>query len=158
MRLRASEPRLRRQHARGFSLLEISLAVAIAATLAAIAIPATGGWMAERAVRMELENFAVAVMEMRREAERTGEPRTLYLGAPEEGTGESATVFLPSEGFDLFRMDRAGKWASAMGSQLRIQPGGIVPPARFKLTNEDRWVVFRFDPLTGHLEEQEFQF
>jgi prepilin-type N-terminal cleavage/methylation domain-containing protein len=145
----------------GLTLLELSLAMAIALTLAAVAIPAVGGWMEERAFRRELDDLAFRVMEVRREAEASGEARFILFHAkdlPLEKIAETTTVLETSPEFALLRRDRRGRWIPAGGSFFRIQPGGIVEPVVFRLERKESYIVFRFDPLTGHLDEQEFSF
>jgi len=145
----------------GLTLLELSLAMAIALTLAAVTIPAVGGWIEERAFRQELDNLAARVMEIRREAEISGESRfILFHGKdmPQEKIAETTSILETSPGFALLRRDRQGKWLPAGGTFFRIQPGGIVEPIVFRLERNESYIIFRFDPLTGHLDEQEFSF
>jgi prepilin-type N-terminal cleavage/methylation domain-containing protein len=152
----------RRVPRRGFTLLEIILAMAIALTLAAIAIPATGGWIEERHFRVEMENLASWVMEQKMEAETQGEGRVLWLAAADKSSEnwdrEEVLLYRVGDGFRLLTQDRQGRWAPAGDIPLRIQAGGVVSPLLFRLEREERYVIFRFDPLTGHLDEQEFSF
>jgi len=145
----------------GLTLLELSLAMAIALALAAVAIPAAGGWIEERAFRQELDSLAFQVMEVRHEAEISGESRFIRFGAPEDPdalVAETTTVVDTEPEFSLWRRDRQGKWIPAGGTYFRIQPGGIVEPVVFRLERRESYIIFRFDPLTGHLDEQEFSF
>jgi prepilin-type N-terminal cleavage/methylation domain-containing protein len=145
-----------------FTLLEIILALAIALTLAAIAIPATGGWVEERNFRVEMEKIASWVMEQKMEAETRGEGRVLWLLDPEKADGglqpAEALIYRVGGGFRLLSKNRQGRWESAGAIPLRIQAGGVVSPMLYRLERGDRYVIFRFDPLTGHLDEQEFSF
>lgn len=146
----------------GLTLLEMSIALAIALALAGVAIPAVGGWIAERNFRVELDGLSMRVMEVRRETENAGESRVIWFGEPEDlpenAILENPTLINPGGGFTLERQGRDGRWQTARGTALRIQAGGIVSPAVFRLEREGNYVVFRFDPLTGLLEEQEFSF
>lgn len=145
----------------GLTLLELSLAMAIALTLAAVAIPAVGGWIEERAFRQELDDLALKIMEVRREAESSGESRFIFFDGkdmPQENIAETTTILQTGAGFALLRRDREGKWTPAGGTFFRIQPGGIVEPVVFRLERNESYIIFRFDPLTGHLDEQEFSF
>lgn len=145
----------------GLTLLEMCLALAIALTLAALAVPATGGWIEERAFRMEIEGLATTVMGAKRDAESSGESRVIRF-AGKETSGkkleETGILYTMGGAFTLERQSRKGIWEDASDSFLRIQAGGVVSPVLFRLKRGEHWIVFRFDPLTGHLDEQEFQF
>ncbi len=154
-----------RRTSAGLTLLEMCLALAIGLTLAALAIPTANGWIEERAFRSETDALADTVMRAKIEAETTGESRLLRFAekktsrlsklSPEE---EKAAVYQVKGGFELERMGRRGQWEDAGGSVLRIQAGGVVSPVLFRLKRNNGYIVFRFDPLTGHMEEKEFQF
>lgn len=135
--------------------------MAIALTLAAVAIPAAAGWIEERAFRQELDRLAHRVMELRRDAEASGEARFVWFAGkdiPVERLAETTAVLETGPEFSLLRRDRSGKWQPSAGTFFRIQPGGVVEPVMFRLERRESYVVFRFDPLTGHLDEQEFSF
>lgn len=140
----------------------MSIALAIALAIAAVAIPAVGGWIEERNFRLELDALSTRVMEVRRETETSGESRVIWFGTqddlPEQAILESPILVYPGADFLLLRQARNGRWEPALGSSLRIQAGGIVSPALFRLEKGENYVIFRFDPLTGLLEEQEFSF
>lgn len=142
---------------RGFSILEVILALAIAGTLAAVAIPAIGGWSSERSFRVEIEQLTDLVAKAKQEAETTGEARYIWLGPPPENLrSEPGFVFSPSGGFEILRMDRKGNWKTEKPSFLKIEAGGIVSPRPLRITRGDQFFEFRFDPLTGHFVEEGF--
>ena len=140
----------------------MSIALAIALAIAAVAIPSVGGWIEERNFRLELDALSLRVMEVRRETETTGESRVLWFGTPddlpEDAVLENPILVSIGGAFALLRQMRNGRWEPATGTSLRIQAGGIVSPALFRLEKGENYVIFRFDPLTGLLQEQEFSF
>ncbi len=140
----------------GLTLIEISLALGIAVVLAAVALPAMGGWIEEHKLRSQLTDFAEVVMRARLEAEATGESRWVVLGG-ESGRDDSAEPWRVSfaSGFILQTQGADGKWGPAPGV-IRIEAGGILNPRLYRLVLGERWISFRFDSLTGHLREEEF--
>jgi len=140
---------------KGFSILEIILALAIASILAAVAIPAIGSWSTERRFRKEIEHLVDIVAEARQQAETTGEARIVWLGSPPENLRPvPEMIFTPLDGFEIQRMDRKGNWRTEKTSMLRIEAGGIVSPRPLRLVLGDKYFEFRFDPLTGHYIEE----
>lgn len=148
--------------ARGITLLEILLALAIGALVSAAAVPAVSGWISERQFRNELSRLAEEVATLRRQAEESALSFTLWLGSekdlPTPLRNSNPPRYEPRAGFRLLREARDGRWLPASGTPLRIQAGGIVEPSLLRLEKDGNYIVFRFDPFTGFLREEAFQF
>lgn len=140
----------------GLTLIEISLALGIAVVLGAVALPAMGSWIEEHKLRSQLTEFAEVTMRARLEAESTGESRWIALSPQEDEDAEASPwQFFPAPGFVLESQNSEGKWAAAP-PYLRIEAGGVLNPRLYRISLGERWISFRFDPLTGHLREEEF--
>ncbi len=159
---RTDLPAARKLRTGGMTLLEVALAVTIALLIAGVTIPATGGWIEEHKLRSGLNTLAEQVMRARLSAERTGEQRRILLGGEAEpdsdeiGEQSSEYHFPIPPGMELGILSREGKWEDASGRVLRIWEGGVVSVERMRIQSGDKWIIFQFDPLTGHLQEEEF--
>lgn len=147
------------QSVAGLTLIEISLALGIAVVLSAVALPAMGGWMEEHKLRSALGEMAEVVMRARMEAEATGESRWVVFNTGEENddaeAGEVGFFYEVPPGFLLMSLRAENKWKAAP-ALLRIESGGFLNPRLYRLELGERWINFRFDPLTGHLREEEY--
>ena len=140
----------------GLTLIEISLALGIAVVLAAVALPALGGWIGEHKLRSQLGELAEVVMRARLEAEATGESRWISLGEPETAESSGGWTFQVEPGLVLESQGANGKWGGAPDF-IRVEGGGVLNPRLYRMVLGERWISFRFDPLTGHLREEEFE-
>ena len=144
---------------RGLTLVEICLALGIAVTLAAVAVPAVGTWVEEYRFRNELTGLAETVMRARRDAEATGQLRMVSVANGWEPSEDEAATWFVYPLDSAFRFERLGpkdKWLPVPEGVVRVEAGGILNPQTFRLVREDHWISFRFDPLTGHLMEEGF--
>jgi prepilin-type N-terminal cleavage/methylation domain-containing protein len=145
---------------KGFSLLEILLAVGLCAILAAVAVPSMVGWMAEHRLRMKAEELISLVQEAKLQAERTGKAQVVVLlGADEMLPKEApANVHFLKEPrgttWSLRGFVQAEKYSAP--PYIEIDGSGWVSPVTFRVSNGNLFVEYRFDFLTGHAQEVAF--
>lgn len=154
-------PIYRFRECRGFTLLEVLLALGLCAILAVVAVPSMEGWLAERRLRQQADGLIKAVQDARITAEKEAAAQVVVL-APED---EDAPANRPSVHYFLVSPDH--KWTlRRLGGiteagplpAIHIDSRGYVDPVTFRVAKDDQYLEFRFDFLTGHAREEAFSF
>lgn len=140
---------------RAFSIIEIVIALALAAIFAAVAVPFAGGWLSERRLRGEVLRLQSAVTEARIEALTTGTVREIVVLSPKQ----SGKHKLPPEARP-FLPDAAFEWIVGDGKpgRIRISSRGLVEPVPVKVSQGGAWISFQFDLLTGMPHDEQSSF
>lgn len=143
---------------RGFSLLEILLALGLGAILAVAAVPSVSSWLAEYRLRIEFDRLASLVQDARIQADLHGEAHVVIVaGTGEEKPGRETSlrhVFAPGAGmkWTLRRPDQR------LCARIGIDRRGYVDPVIVRVTDREKYIEGQFDFLTGHVLEREVSF
>lgn len=134
---------------RGFTLLEVLLALAVAGLMAAAALP----FLLEALPRESSpeEPLRAAARQARLEALRQGEARRLWLapGGFYTREGEPVAELPPGWTLEVRRPGDAKFRKPRSGESWLINGEGICEPLVLRLSGEGREVVASFDPLTA---------
>lgn len=113
----------------GFSLIEILVVLAIMALASAIILPNGARLLDQTVAQAVFFEFQRDVLQLRREANRSGTPITLLSGGAEPASSSERTLML-----------RAG-WSYRLAPALRIDEAGACAPGEAVLTHNDSPVV-----------------
>jgi len=143
---------------RAFSIIEIVIALTLAAIFTAVAVPFAGSWLAERRLRGEAVRLQSAVTEARIEALTTGTVREVVVTTPRQ----SGKLKLPPEARP-FLADEAFVWTVGDGNpgqpaRIRVSSRGLVEPVAVKVARGGAWLAFQFDLLTGMPQDERSSF
>lgn len=112
----------------GYSLMEVLVVLAIFALSASIIMPSTSRMLDQTAAHAVFFEFQRQVSDLRREANRTGEPlRIVDAGMPTE------------EGDRLIELRRP--WRYTLSPALAVAEGGVCSTASANLIHQDRVVM-----------------
>jgi type IV fimbrial biogenesis protein FimT len=114
---------------RGFTVLEVMIAITIAAFILMSAAPAAGTWMRNTRIRTTAESISNGLMQARNEAVRRNQPVGFYLVSDADATSMSDSCALSSS---------SGGWVVATAS-----------PAGGCTTNRDSFIALRPPGDTG---------
>lgn len=142
----------------GFTLLEICLALVIAAMLVAVATPSIASMLAERRLKQSFERFDAMVTEARRKS--ITEQRAYAMGWMKDGItlAPMDSAASPGVGSDVsrfefakdesFRLRRPAALRSDAPAEWIFWPSGICEPAQIAFQGKaGSWLV-RYDALT----------
>ena len=145
---------------KGYTLLEILLAIGLGAILTLAAVPALEGWRAEYRLRTQAGKLIEMVQKAKIAAEKEGRRQVVVLSSrsdnPFPGAGRA--------GVHCFSLDSGYRWQFLRfdGSEEERQPPmiaidarGRVEPVSFRVRVGGRFVEYRFDFLSGHAKEEE---
>ena len=148
------------QRTRGYTLLEVSLVVAIIVLLVGAVVPLSSGFVREQRLRDSVRGLLVLAKTARTEAMTTGRAAEVVFGKGGFAlvrTGEEE----PSESVRLPRGMRyqllpfgADKALRPDGQRWIFQPTGLCEPLTVRIMEEEAWIEVRFDPLTAGIEEE----
>lgn len=143
---------------RGFTLLELLLAIGLCAILALVSVPSVVGWMAELRLRGEFDGLAELVQQAKLEAETEGKPQLVVVLKAGQQVPE-----IPEVVVRVLKAGSSAVWTLRQVDQsecasIHIDRRGYVDPVKARLTEGTRFVEGQFDFLTGHLRETEVSF
>lgn len=167
----------------GFTLLEISIVLAILVILIGVAVPYMGGFFKEEAIRAsarELEIYAKTAR-LRSMQEQVPWRIRFYhdrfelgpvrdraangLGEPggevavETDTGPFRTYTLPSGLVCEVLPWRGRGWQEVKEENAWIfQPTGVCEPLHVRFRKDNSWMQIGFHPLTAEVNEEEYEF
>jgi prepilin-type N-terminal cleavage/methylation domain-containing protein len=138
----------------GFTLLEICIALIIAAMLVALATPGIAGLLAERRLKQSFERFDAMVTEARRLSITERRAYTLVwatdsisLTSTGEAAGGNAAHFEFAKD-ESFRLRRPAALSPDATAEWTFWPSGLCEPAQIAFQGEaGKWLV-QYDPLT----------
>ena len=141
---------------RGYTFLEMGLALGVIAILFAAVIPMVSASQAERRLRDSLTQIQDLVRSVRADAERGGHAASLTL-QPDGITAGEDFMRLPSK-MSLFLRYPRGQWEPAKGQSWTVHSFGAVAPVSVRLVSGDSWVEADFDFLTGSIASERYSF
>jgi type IV fimbrial biogenesis protein FimT len=112
---------------RGFTIIEVIIAVTIAGLLLAAALPSAGSWIRNTRIRTAAESISVGLQQARAEAVRRNRPVGFYLVASaSNGTGFESACALSStsSGWVVDITSPAGRCGADLGSFIAVRPPG----------------------------------
>lgn len=146
-----------RSNRRGYTLIEILLAVGLCAILAVVAVPTMAGWWSEHRLRMQADQLIKLVQTAKLQAEKTARPQVVILLAAGEGQPAEApdnVHFLSEEPGTVWSLRRFGQSGQDPSpSVIQIDRSGWITPISFRVAMGGKYMEYRFDFLTGHAQE-----
>lgn len=150
------------QRTRGYTLLEVSLVVAIIVLLVGAVVPLSSGFVREQRLRDSVRGLLVLAKTARTEAMTTGRAAEVVFGkggyvlvrAGEEEPSES--VRLPRGTRYQLLPFGADKSLRPDGQRWIFQPTGLCEPLTVRIMEDEAWIEVRFDPLTAGIEEESY--
>ncbi len=151
--------RRKTDRAGAFSILEIVIALTVAALLAGVAVPAAGGWLSERRLREEAGRLQGAVEEARFDAMKSGTAQEVIIETPKESKRKVENL---PPGIRRFAEQPPFHWTlkapKSAPRRIRISSRGLVDPVEVRVASGDSWLAFRFDLLTGLPRDEQASF
>lgn len=144
--------------ARGFTLLEILVVLALAAIILALVLPRLGGGLeglrvrtASRQVAALLRSARVQAVAWRQTVTVTADPRggTLLVEPPGR-TGAPSRLAMP-QGVRLAVLDEAARPRGDRPTRIRFSPRGGSDGGALAVTGAGRRISIVVDPLTGRV-------
>jgi len=142
----------------GFTLLEICLALVIAAMLVAVATPSIAGMLAERRLKQSFERFDAMVTEARRKSMTEQRAYAMSwmkdgitlsaLDSPASPDAESEAKRFEFEKDESFRLRRPAALRPDAPSEWVFWPSGVCEPAQIAFQGKAGTWLVRYDPLT----------
>jgi type IV fimbrial biogenesis protein FimT len=111
---------------RGFTIIEVIIAVTIAGFLLAAALPSAGTWIRNTRIRTAAESISSGLQQARNEAVRLNKPISFYLVSDVDAVSMSDACALSStsSGWVIAEASPAGKCATSRDSFIAIRPPG----------------------------------
>jgi type IV fimbrial biogenesis protein FimT len=111
---------------RGFTLIEVIIAVTIAGFLLAAALPSAGAWIRNTRIRTAAESMSNGLMQARNEAVRRNQPVSFYLVSESDPVAMSDSCALSSTGagWVVAVASPANKCATDRDSFIALRPPG----------------------------------
>ncbi len=158
----ASNRRSRAGGARGFTLLELMLVIALIAIVFVGMTPLITASMREKTLRADAGRIEEMVRAQRSDARGDGRRRTLEVrskGFVDRAgeTGENLVLGLPAGSVFYMRYPGA-QWEKPAGQIWEFSPMGMVTPFSVRLENGKAWMEVDFDMLTGRVTEERYEF
>jgi len=146
--------------ARGYTFLELALALAIIAVVFFAVIPVISGNRSEQQLRGAMEELTLAVRRACLEAEKSGRPIQLRLHPQgfvrEKEAGQSIGKLAGNS--RLFVRFPQGNWEPANDQVLNIFSIGVVVPIGLRIEQGSRWIEADLDFLTGNVHDERYSF
>jgi len=147
---------------RGYTLLEVSLVIAIIVLLVGAIIPLSSGFVREQRLRDSVLGLLVLAKTARTEAMTTGRTAVVVFDkggfalvrAGDEEASETAP--LPSGMRYQLLPFGADKPLRPDGQRWIFQPTGLCEPLTVRIMEDEAWIEVRFDPLTAGIEEESY--
>lgn len=112
---------------RGFTVIEVIIAVTIAGLLLAAALPSAGTWIRNTKIRTAAESISNGLQQARNEAVRRNQPIGFYLVSDAAGATEltdTCALSATSSGWVVSPASPAAKCASDQGTFVAVRPQG----------------------------------
>jgi type IV fimbrial biogenesis protein FimT len=111
---------------RGFTIIEVIIAVTIAGFLVAAALPSAGAWIRNTRIRTAAESISVGLQQARTEAVRLNKPIGFYLVSDVDAVSmsDSCALSSSSSGWVVAEASPAGKCATNRDSFIALRPPG----------------------------------
>jgi type IV fimbrial biogenesis protein FimT len=118
------EPTMSKQ--RGFTIIELVIAITIAGLLVAAALPSAGTWIRNTRIRTAAESISIGIQQARNEAVRRNQPVSLFLVSDADAVSMSDACALSSSssGWVVSLASPAGRCASDRGTFIALRPPG----------------------------------
>lgn len=147
------------RRSKGYTLLEILLAIGVGVILTFVAVPSMAGWWSEHRMRMQANDLIDLVQSAKIAAEKAGRRQLVILDArePAPRTAKAGIhYFAPDNAYnwEFYRFD--GGLDDRPQPSIAIDSRGRVEPVSFRIRKGDRFIEYRFDFLTGHVREGGF--
>lgn len=162
MTMPRASTRGKRRGARGYTLLEIALVVAIIVLIIGAAVPVTSGFTREQRLRDVVRDLLVYAKTARAEAMTTGRAAEVIF-AKEGFALRRAGEDEPSESRKLPRGMRyviepygAKKAVRPDGQRWIFQPTGLCEPLTVRVEADEAWMQVTFDALTAGIADESF--
>jgi type II secretion system protein H len=139
----------------GYTLLEISLVVAIVALLVGASVPLVSGFTREQRLRDVVRDLLVLAKTARTDAMTTGRPSLVIFAkkgfALRRGGEKEPSEFAALPGGVTYTLRPFGTEKSERpdGQVWLFQPSGLSEPLQVRITEGDAWIEVEFDPLTA---------
>ncbi|WP_281380537.1 pilus assembly FimT family protein [Brevundimonas variabilis] len=132
--------RARPDHRAGFSLMEILVVLVIFALSTAVIMPSMSRMLDQATAHAVFFDFQKQVSDLRREANRTGEPLRILDPAAAEALPQPAGEELPDRDLDRV-LELRDPWTYTMAPALEIAEGGVCSITSANLVHQDRVVM-----------------
>jgi type IV fimbrial biogenesis protein FimT len=111
---------------RGFTLIEVIIAVTIAAFILAAALPSAGAWIRNSRIRTAAESMSVGLQQARAEAVRLNQPVSFYLVSDSSPVtmSDACALSSASSSWVVSTMSPAGKCQSDRDKFVALRPAG----------------------------------
>ncbi len=152
---------------RGFTLIEIVLALMILSLILAISIPSLGNYFEEQRLRSSMHQFATMIQEARHLAMTTqlshrihfSEKKIeLFKGSPSKK--EEPEPIRTESWFNNLQLREKTEETPAryvMPEDWIFSSQGLCAPLRFRFTLQKSWMEFSIHPLDGSFQNLEFK-
>lgn len=114
---------------RGFTILEVVIAITLAAFILASAMPSVGTWMRNTRIRTAAESISNGLQQARNEAVRRNQPVSFYLVSDSDAVSmtDSCALSSTSSGWVVAVASPAGRCATDSGTFIAMRPPGDAP-------------------------------
>lgn len=111
---------------RGFTILEMMIAITVAAFILASAMPSVGAWMRNTRIRTAAESISNGLQQARNEAVRRNQPVSFFLVSDSDAISmsDSCALSTTSTGWVVAPASPAGKCATDLGTFIAARPPG----------------------------------
>ena len=159
-----------RNHASGFTLLEMCMVLFVMALLVGISVFSFGGVSQEEALRRPALEMQRMVMEAVRRSTLYERPQTIafdargfamryrtdvngQLSKDDQQVWQRRVDLPPSVRLSLRRFG-SDKFNAAAGQRLVVAPSGLCEPIAARFQMGDSWIEIAFDPLSGVVRDE----
>jgi type IV fimbrial biogenesis protein FimT len=111
---------------RGFTIIEVVIAIAIAAFMLAAVMPSAGAWVRNARIRTAAESISNGLQQARNEAVRRNQPVSFFLVSDSDAISmsDSCALSSTSSGWVVSLASPAGKCATDRGTFIALRPPG----------------------------------
>lgn len=111
---------------RGFTIIEVVIAVLIAGFLLAAALPSAGAWIRNSKIRTAAESISTGLQQARAEAVRRNQPVGFYLVSDADPVSmtDACALSSSSSGWVISIASPAGKCATDRSTFIAVRPPG----------------------------------
>ena len=150
------------RRARGYTLLEIAMVVAIIVLIIGAAVPLTSGFTREQRLRDVVRELLVFAKTARTDAMTTGRAAEVVFAKNgfalrRPGEKEAAESFKMPRGMryviEPFGADKAVR---PDGQRWIFQPTGLCEPVTVRVEEDDAWMQVTFDALTAGIADESY--
>ena len=146
---------IRPQFARGFTLLEVLLALAAAMLVVGIAVLAVGSIGGERELKSHAGVLETTARGALQRSISSGRPIALALNSNGFSLGEKSHQ-LDQANLELRRVGEEGWRSPSAGETWTFHPSGICEPIAVRISSDVGYIEVFFDPLTASAEKTNF--